>query len=155
MNSTLRCRSSTRAITCPSCRSRGGQDRPGPQALVLRVAGKSRIFSGHRGQIGSNVGNRLHAWFFVHRNRNHRGAASAFPEDLILHFHFAIDQEYFSHLLLQLRIPSFQIVLHLVRLQGLGSENALDGGFPGLGQGWVASLGSFLPYMPGQSRARP
>jgi hypothetical protein len=60
-----------------------------------------------------------------------------------------IDQQNLAHLRFEFGIASFQIVLHLLRMQRLFSQDSVHGCFGGASQRPVACLRGVLAHMPG------
>jgi len=116
------------------------------------IAGDDGVFAGYRRQVWSGVANGLHAWLFIHRNRDHDRIR---PAGLVLQRDLLVNQQNFSHLSLEVGIAALQIIFDFMRAQGLCGEDALHRGLACLGQGWIACLPSMLANMPCQRGARP
>ena len=127
---------------------------PGDTTVRILVADSHRIYSelaGHRRQIRGRIGDGLQTRLFIHRDRHHRYHSAI----LILQCDLLINQQNLAHFGFEFRIASFQIVLHLLRMQRLISQDSVHGRFGGVSQRPVACPRGVLAHMPGQRAPRP
>ena len=115
------------------------------------VATDAGMLAGYRRQIRRRIGDGLQTRLFIHRDRHHRYHSTF----LILQGDLLINQQNLAHFGFEFGIASFQIVLHLLRMQRLIGQNSVHGRFGSVSQRSVAGPLGVLAHMPGQRTPRP
>ena len=100
-----------------------GENRQRAVAHVLMVARQHRLLPRHRRQVRGSGADSLYARLLVHGHRvgGRRGIGARRRQE-----HVAIDHQDFPHLAVELRVATFQIVAHPMRLQILLLQDAPD-----------------------------
>src|SRR5262252_7352003 len=101
-----------------------GQQTDCAIALVLVIAREGRMFAGLRRQVRSGRSERLNARLLVVGDDRHRIARLLFRSGRggLNEPYLAVDAQNLRHLLFELRVASFQVIAHFVRLYFLPIE---------------------------------
>ena len=133
-----------------------GQQANGAVALVLELARNGRVPAGLGQQIRSGRGDRLKPWLLVIGDDRYLVVRAAlFGGCLLKHLDLAVDAQHLRHLGFEVRVASFQVVAHLVRLHFLGVEDLAHRTLDQSAQAVMTRPRSMLTSVAGQKPRRP
>ena len=157
MNSRLRWRSLTRAVNLTGEQIDTGQQTDCAVALVLVIAGEGRVFAGLRRQVRGGRSERLNAGLLVIGDDCHRiaGLLVRSSRGGLNKPYLAVDAQNLRHLLLELRVASFQVIAHFARLYFLPIEYVAQRALSQVGKAGVPLCRAMLARMAGEESRCP
>src|SRR5215470_11815347 len=134
-----------------------GQQTDCAIALVLVVAREGRMFAGLRRQVRGGRSESLNAGLLVTGDDRHRIAGLLFRggRGLFNELDLTVDAQNLRHLLFELRVATFQVVAHLVRLYFLPVEYVAQRALGQFGKAAVPLCRALLARMAGEESRRP
>src|SRR5215831_3659624 len=134
-----------------------GQQTDCAIALVLVVAREGRMFAGLRRQVRGGRSKSLNAGLLVTGDDRHRIARLLFRSGRggLNKPYLAVDAQNLRHLLFELRVTTFQVVAHLVRLYFLPVEYVAQRALGQFGKAAVPLCRALLARMAGEESRRP
>ena len=109
----------------------------------------------HRRQIRRRIGNRLHPRFLIDRNREHEPTFGRAHPLRRFHAQLPIHQQHLAHFRLKIRVPPFEVIANLVRLELLLVQNPLHRSFASMDQSGMATRFRHLANVLGQCPPGP
>src|SRR5262250_2444149 len=134
-----------------------GQQTDCAIALVLVVAREGRMFAGLRRQVRGGRSESLNAGLLVTGDDRHRIAGLLFcgGRGLFNELDLTVDAQNLRHLLFELRVTTFQVVAHLVRLYFLPVDYVAQRALGQFGKGAVPLCRALLARMAGEESRCP
>jgi hypothetical protein len=134
-----------------------GQQADRAVALVLKLAREARVHARFGRHVRGGRCDCLNAGLLVIGDDRHRLARLVFlrRRRLLQDTHLAVDAQHLRHLGLELRVPAFEVVAHLVRLHLLRVEDLAHGALDQPAQARMLLPRPMLAGLPGQKPRRP
>jgi hypothetical protein len=134
-----------------------GQQTDSAIAFIFVIAREGRVHAGLGWQVRRRVGDRLNTWLLVIGDDRHGMARLSFGgcRGLLDELDLAIDTQNLSHLLLELRVAAFQVIIHPVGLYLLLIEDLAQGPLGQLGETAMPLRRPMLTRMAGEKARRP
>ena len=134
-----------------------GQQTDCAIALVLVVARKGRMFAGLRRQVRGRRSEGLNAGLLVIGDDRHRIAGLLFRSGrgLFNELDLTVDAQNLRHLLFELRVATFEVVAHFVRLYFLRIEDVAQRALSQFGKAAVPLCRALLARITGEESRRP
>src|SRR6516162_11368125 len=134
-----------------------GQQTDCAIALVLVVARKGRMFAGLRRQVRGRRSEGLNAGLLVTGDDRHRIARLLFRSgrSLFNELDLTVDAQNLRHLLFELRVATFEVIAHFVRLYLLPIEYGAQRALGQFGKAAVPLCRALLARMAGEESRRP